>query len=172
MLSCPPRSLARQSLGPLFGSVPQNLGAESSVRAVPRSLRNALRPAQTRRAVRPRMGDKIERWVASLCAAGLGASVDRGERRSRSRPATHCGDLVRSIAEIYRDETSAVIARCSATTTLFGEFETARLPGLSQLIRHLGEAGHGAFLVAFGARSAHSHGADRFVADLDGHTAA
>jgi hypothetical protein len=47
----------------------------------------------------------------------LGASVDRGERRSRSRPATHCGNLVRSVAEIYRDETSDFIAGCSASTT-------------------------------------------------------
>ena len=40
------------------------------------------------------------------------------------------------------------------------------------LLRHLGEAGHGAFLVALGARSAHPHGADRLVTDLDRHTAA
>ena len=43
---------------------------------------------------------------------------------------------------------------------------------LSQLICHLGEAGHGAFLVAFGARPAHPHGADRLVTDLDWDTAA
>ena len=109
------------------------------------------------------------------CAAlprrlGRDHGVDRGERRSR--PATHCGDFVCSIAKTYRDKTSAVIAGCSAGTTLFGEFETPVYRCLSQLIRHLGETRHGAFLVAFGARSAHSHGADRLVADLDGHTAA
>ena len=103
---------------------------------------------------------------------GRDRGVDRGERRNCCGPATHCGNFVCWIAEIYRDETSAVIAGCSASTTLFGEFETARMPVLSQLIRHLGEAGHGAFLVAFGARSAHPHGADRLVADLDGDTAA
>ena len=103
---------------------------------------------------------------------GRDHGVDRGERRDRGRRATHCGNLVRSVAEIYRDETSDFIAGCSASTTLFGEFETARMPVLSQLIRHLGEAGHGAFLVTFSARSAHPHGADRLVADLDGHTAA
>ena len=43
---------------------------------------------------------------------------------------------------------------------------------LSQLIRHLGDAGHGAFLVAFGARSAHPDRADRLVADLDRNSAA
>ena len=108
-----------------------------------------------------------------LCAAGLGATMAwTAASGDRGRPAIECGNLVRSVAEIYRDETHDFIAGCSASTTLFGEFETARMPVLSQLIRHLGETGHGAFLVTFSARSAHPHGADRLVADLDGHTAA
>jgi hypothetical protein len=111
--------------------------------------------------------------TAALCRRlGRDHGVDHGEQHDRGRPAKHCGNRVRSVAEIYRDETSDFIAGCSASTTLFGEFETARMPVLSQLIRHLGEAGHGAFLVTFSARSAHPHGADRLVADLDGHTAA
>ena len=115
-----------------------------------------------------------ERWVTPLCAAGSGAIMASiaASGATATAPATHCGDFVRSIAEIYRDETSDLIAGCSATTALFGEVETPVCRCLSQLICHLGEAGHGAFLVAFGARSAHPHGADRLVANLDRHSAA
>jgi hypothetical protein len=96
--------------------VPQNLGAEKfrSCCFPVAAQRVALRANAARGAISQW---ENERWVAPLCAAGLGASVDRGERRSRSRPATHCGNLVRSVAEIYRDETSDFIAGCSASTT-------------------------------------------------------
>src|SRR5262245_56226652 len=45
-------------------------------------------------------------------------------------------------------------------------------PRSLQLICHLGDAGHGAFLVALRARAAHADCADGLVADLDRHPAA
>jgi hypothetical protein len=50
---------------------------------------------------------------------GRDHGVNCGEQRDRSRPAIDCGNLVRSVAEIYRDETRDFIAGCSAGTTLF-----------------------------------------------------
>src|SRR5215831_2339910 len=43
---------------------------------------------------------------------------------------------------------------------------------LLELVRHLGDPGHGAFLVAFRARAAHADRADGLVADLDRDAAA
>src|SRR5262245_64879310 len=56
-------------------------------------------------------------------------------------------------------------------------YQSCSLPGgeapcLFQLVRHLGNPGVGALLVALGARAADADGADGLVADLDRHPAA
>ena len=72
----------------------------------------------------------------------------------------------------YCGENNDFIAECERADPILSVRRPRLCHSLSQLIRHLGDAGHGAFLVAFGARSAHPDRADRLVADLDRNSAA
>ena len=72
----------------------------------------------------------------------------------------------------YCGENNDFIAACDRADQILSVWDPRVCRPLSQLIRHLGDAGHGAFLVAFGVRSAHPDRADRLVADLDRNSAA
>src|SRR5262249_61899070 len=87
--------------------------------------------------------------------------------RTRARP----GNAPRLARRSYGENGTFIAEWRRAAPTLIGSRPRVGR-SLSQLIRHLGDARHGAFLVAFGARSAHPHGADRLVTDLDRNAAA
>jgi hypothetical protein len=88
--------------------------------------------------------------------------------RNRGRSGMRRGEL----DTLYCGKNNDFIAECERVDPIPSVRRPRLCHSLSQLIRHLGDAGHGAFLVAFGARSAHPHRADRLVADLDRNSAA
>src|SRR5262249_57713033 len=100
------------------------------------------------------------RW--SRMGGWMGASSRRRGRGARRR-----GEL----DTLYWGENNVFIAECGRAAPILSVRRPRLCSSLSQLIRHLGDAGHGAFLVAFGARSAHPHRANRLVADLDRNSA-
>ena len=116
------------------------------------------------------MGEQNESLAAALGAALLSMIVQWivASGRNRSRPGMRRGEL----ATLYCGENNDFIAECDRADPILSVRAPRLCRFLSQLIRHLGDAGHGAFLVAFGARSAHPHRADRLVADLDRNSAA
>jgi hypothetical protein len=111
-------------------------------------------------------GQKIESRAAPFGAARLSMIV--ASSRNRARSAMRRGELDTA----YCGENNDFIAECERADPILSVRRPRLCHSLSQLIRHLGDAGHGAFLVAFGTRSAHPHRADRLVADFDRNSAA
>jgi hypothetical protein len=117
--------------------------------AVAGSLRNARRPQHKCRARWDLAGrKKIESLAARLGAAILSMIVAWivPRSRNRGRPGLRRGAL----DTLYCGENNDFIAECERGDPI-PSVQRARVSrSLSQLIRHLGDAGHGAFLVAFG----------------------
>jgi hypothetical protein len=91
----------------VFGSVPQNLEVESSVRAVPGRCPIRCAP---RKAVRGVISHEEDRMNGGCAALRRGLGRQSWPRSRRAAASNALRDFVRSIAEIYRDETSDLIA--------------------------------------------------------------
>ena len=122
------------------------------------------------RGVTSHAGQKIESRAAPFGAACLSMIVAWivASSRNRGRSAMRRGEPDTP----YCGENNDFIAECERADPILSVRRPRLCHSLSQLIRHLGDAGHGAFLVAFGTRSAHPHRADRLVANLDRNSAA
>ena len=97
-------------------------------------------------------GQKIESRAAPFGAACLSMIVAWivawivASSRKRGRSAMRRGELDTP----YCGENNDFIAECERADPILSVRRPRLCHSLSQLIRHLGDAGHGAFLVAFG----------------------